>query len=181
MRLCALLRNSALLLVLCAAAGYGRDCPRGLVNAPAPGQCGDYVDANRDGFCDHSQDLAVSTEPIVPAGGKRDEGEPTGGAILFAATVLLCALSEVAGRLYPSSLPPLRHFWNWVLLSSFAVCGLTGLPLLFPGLFKALPHAPYGQMHSASGVVFVAAGFYHAFKRMGQMFPFCRAKTSSKN
>jgi len=36
------------------------DCPFGLTDDPAPGQCGRYVDRNGDNICDLSQDLTQS-------------------------------------------------------------------------------------------------------------------------
>jgi len=35
-------------------------CPFGLIDDPAPGQCGRYIDNNGDTICDNSQDLAQS-------------------------------------------------------------------------------------------------------------------------
>jgi len=31
------------------------DCPKGEVNDPYPGECGRYIDTDKDGICDHSQ------------------------------------------------------------------------------------------------------------------------------
>lgn len=31
------------------------DCPKGEVNDPFPGECGRYIDTDKDGICDHSQ------------------------------------------------------------------------------------------------------------------------------
>lgn len=42
---------------------YAYDCPFGLVNDPAPGQCGRFIDSDNSGFCDHSQTLAQNTQP----------------------------------------------------------------------------------------------------------------------
>ncbi len=52
------------------AAGYGlaqTNCPFGLTDDPAPGQCGSYIDGNGDNICDKSQDLAQSS--IASTGG----------------------------------------------------------------------------------------------------------------
>ncbi|MBU0586091.1 hypothetical protein KJ780_01115, partial [Candidatus Micrarchaeota archaeon] len=37
------------------------DCPFGLVNDSFPGECGRYIDANKDRICDHSQEQPVET------------------------------------------------------------------------------------------------------------------------
>lgn len=37
-----------------------KDCPFGLTDDPAPGQCGRYVDANGDNICDRSQETSQS-------------------------------------------------------------------------------------------------------------------------
>ena len=34
---------------------FAVECPRGVVNDPAPGICGLYIDANKDGYCDLSE------------------------------------------------------------------------------------------------------------------------------
>lgn len=40
------------------------DCPFGLKNDTYPGHCGRYVDTNRDGICDHSQEKpATAPDP----------------------------------------------------------------------------------------------------------------------
>jgi len=44
-----------LLFVLTPAVIFATGCPRGLVNEPAPGSCGLYIDANKDGYCDLSE------------------------------------------------------------------------------------------------------------------------------
>ncbi len=47
------------LSLMLSAAGYGlaqTDCPFGLTDDPAPGQCGRYIDNNGDNICDNSQD-----------------------------------------------------------------------------------------------------------------------------
>lgn len=31
------------------------DCPKGMVNDPYPGSCGQYIDADDNGICDHSE------------------------------------------------------------------------------------------------------------------------------
>lgn len=63
------------LLVL--AAGYSQaenNCPFGLTDDPAPGQCASYTDTNADNICDNSQDLAQSGG--ASSGGLEDNGQP---------------------------------------------------------------------------------------------------------
>jgi hypothetical protein len=62
-----------ILSLILSAAGYGlaqTGCPFGLIDDPAPGQCGRYVDGNGDNICDLSQDLSQS--------GGASEGERAG-------------------------------------------------------------------------------------------------------
>lgn len=52
-----------ILSLMLLAAGYGlaqNDCPFGMTDGPAPGQCGRYIDRNGDDICDLSQDLTQS-------------------------------------------------------------------------------------------------------------------------
>jgi len=61
------------LSLMLSATGYGlaqTDCPFGLTDDPAPGQCGRYIDNNGDNICDNSQDLAQSGG--TSAGGPED-------------------------------------------------------------------------------------------------------------
>jgi|GEM_PF-1247574 len=56
-------RKFAVLVILTlaiASALAEKDCPLGLTDDPAPGQCGRYVDANGDNICDRSQELSQS-------------------------------------------------------------------------------------------------------------------------
>lgn len=56
------------------AAGYilaDSNCPFGLTDDPAPGQCGLYVDGNGDNLCDNSQDTAQSGG--ASPGGQNDQ------------------------------------------------------------------------------------------------------------
>jgi hypothetical protein len=34
---------------------YSGSCPKGLINDPYPGECGQYIDKNNDNICDRSQ------------------------------------------------------------------------------------------------------------------------------
>lgn len=66
-----------ILSLMLSAAGYGlaqTDCPFGLTDDPAPGQCGRYIDNNGDNICDNSQDLAQSSG--ASSGGQEDN-EPS--------------------------------------------------------------------------------------------------------
>jgi hypothetical protein len=47
-----------------------KDCPLGLTDDPAPGQCARYIDNDNDGICDHSQETNQS-------GGGTAEAQPT--------------------------------------------------------------------------------------------------------
>jgi len=56
-------RKFTVLVILTLAIGSAlaeKDCPFGLTDDPAPGQCGRYVDSNGDNICDRSQELSQS-------------------------------------------------------------------------------------------------------------------------
>jgi len=56
--------------VLAQAFAWG-DCPFGQVNDTYPGDCGRYVDTDRDGVCDHSEtapsDRQAAVAPVAAA------------------------------------------------------------------------------------------------------------------
>lgn len=41
------------------------DCPKGLVNDPAPGRCEEYVDTDRNGICDRSEPAPENRLAVV--------------------------------------------------------------------------------------------------------------------
>jgi hypothetical protein len=65
------------------AAGYclaQTNCPFGLTDDPAPGQCGRYVDGNGDSICDLSQDLTQSGGASAGEPGDDTQNENPGPA-----------------------------------------------------------------------------------------------------
>lgn len=181
----------ALLIALAAAPVCAQKCPRGLVNDPAPGSCGLYVDKNNDNICDRSQKITVSPElksgaaslsakqVMTISGVTADEEQPprrerfprNDNYRWLWGIVVFTALSELFSVLQPALCLPLRLFWNWALSLSFLLCALSGLVFIFPGWLDLLPAYDYGRLHALSGLIFILLGLYHLLKRLRHLFP----------
>lgn len=107
----------------------GYDCPRGMVNDPAPGRCGLYVDANKDGYCD----LSEIEETINQNSSKEVVAQKEDHKIGLITIILVFGYIAglVAVRQNKISVIKHRRFWNWLLLIFF-------VPTLFTSLFLAL-------------------------------------------
>lgn len=157
----------ALFLFLSSAA-RAQDCPRGLVNDPAPGICGLYVDENNDGFCD------LSEEKIVPLQSQSSSIEPQTNAApvatkdyymweLTLAFTLIYLLSLFLVKKGYLSRMVNRKIWNMLLLISFVVTVITSVLVLLR-LNYGLPLSLYTNMvflHVEVGYVMILISICH--------------------
>lgn len=126
------------------------DCPYGLVNDPFPGQCPRYEDTNQDGVCDHSQSpsrLSLNNSSDNEHRGKKgDIGVnissldtqkakfvPKGNYYLVPLSITTLIIYLVTYLFYLENRLKRDIFykiWNYVLIFSFLVTGVTGLILM---------------------------------------------------
>lgn len=170
----------ALLLLPVMALGYD-DCPYGLVNDTYPGSCGQYVDTDGDGICDHSQAAPEERESnVMLQGGITDGG--TGGVISLPGTggkkamgtdynllpislalVVLYSASFILSRKKILSTVTHRMLWNVVLLSTFLVSAFLGLLLVIRINFGNVFSLPFDMLfwHVEAGIAMSAVSVFH--------------------
>lgn len=117
------------------------DCPKGLVNDTYPGECGEYVDTNDNGICDHSEEMPATPAVTAPGGTTTYNNistlvvqkQATGGynfILISGGLLLLYVLSgQLAGRSVSFGVCTHRKIWNVLLLVSFFATGATGILL----------------------------------------------------
>jgi len=129
------------------------DCPYGFIDDPFPGQCPRYEDTNQDNVCDHSQSPSGSSVNNHSNNGQgnldREKGEnrnninssdiqtakfvPGENYYLIPLTITTIIIYLVTYLLYLESRLRRHIFykiWNYVLIISFLVTGVTGLIMM---------------------------------------------------
>ncbi len=145
----------------------GQSCPMGARNDPHPGQCGAYQDTNQDSICDLSQELTASPAPAASAEGA---AFPDYNVWKIMLAVLALALATELFQWRVSGLAfRLQTAWNWVLLLSFFLCAVTGLFWVVPPASRPSTGLNLLFWHTEAGLVFIAAGSYHAVRRFACM------------
>lgn len=153
---------------------FAVDCPRGLVNDPAPGICGLYIDTNNDGYCD----LSEQEEPAFLNNEENSTPEPNDHKIGLISIILI--LLYIAGLIAVSknkiSVISHRKFWNWVLLILF-------MPTLLTSLFLALliefgitinTGINLGYWHFVFGWAFLLVSVFHILWHLSYYFKIFR-------
>lgn len=146
------------------------DCPFGLVNDTYPGSCGNYVDSNKDGICDYSQDvpttnLIQTTQPIIK---EVKEQLQTKTSYYFwqisLAAVLLYLLSVFLYKKKIYSEVTHKKIWNIFLLVSFVIVALTSFVYLFRFDFGIILPFPgnLSRAHIEMGLVMILVSIFHA-------------------
>lgn len=160
-------------------------CPLGQKNCPYPGECSKYIDRNKDGICDHSQqagavpiNVRTETKTLTPAGKVSNTNAPnilppppiqqkqeTGRLLLWCpltVTALMVLLSEIAGRQRRSFAIAFRLFWNWLVFLSFLVVIATSVLFVYP--LNGIGRDTVAYWHGLGGWFFIFAGIYHVAK-----------------
>jgi hypothetical protein len=146
-------------------------CPYGLTNDSYPGECGRYVDQDKNGVCDLSQ-VAVNTSNNQPE--TKNENEvliPEKRKIkaiynfLPLSLVLLIAYGItylLAGKKI-ISLVWHRRIWNLVLLFSFLASGLLGIFLVLKINYGFNWNWPLNILywHVETGISMVVVSIFH--------------------
>ncbi|OPX57235.1 MAG: hypothetical protein A4E25_02390 [Methanobacterium sp. PtaB.Bin024] len=139
-----------LIILLTPVAVYAwNDCPYGLLNDPFPGQCPRYTDTNHDSICDHSQSpTSASTNNTQNLNNnsnennnsnnsssdiQKDNSVPSENYYLIPVAVSTTIIYLVTYLLYLENMLKKKIFykiWNYVLIASFILTGLTGLIMI---------------------------------------------------
>jgi len=183
------IRNAAFISVLLllaansAWAAVQTDCPFGLVDDPAPGSCGRYLDANGDQLCDYSQ---TADELARAAAGNSQTALNNGAAARQAAPATKSSIGNALSSRYPL-IPVLafgtalyllsyyaskaryisvlvhRRIWNVLLLVFFLLSAFSGLFLVLHINYRLNISWPFNLLywHVETGIVMAAISVYH--------------------
>lgn len=138
-----------LIIILTPIAVYAwNDCPYGLLNDPFPGQCPRYVDSNQDDICDHSQSpSSTSTNTTPDLNTKNSSNEKNNSKVNSSDIQIVTSVPSEKYYLIPLAVSTIiiylityllylekrlkrnifYRIWNYVLITSFMLTGLTGL------------------------------------------------------
>ena len=156
------------------------DCPFGEVECS--GQCGQFVDTDGDGICDHSQlppeergaeaavagliEYEIPTEP-VSVETEKDVGQKNDGKYDFLGVaiilLLVYAVSHYLSRRKIINVGQHRMFWNLILLVSFIVVALSGLILVLRINYGTNIAQPFKLLywHVEFGIVMSVIAVFH--------------------
>ncbi|MEI7620202.1 MAG: hypothetical protein WCJ57_01385 [Candidatus Falkowbacteria bacterium] len=155
------------LLFFCLSVANAQECPRGLVNDPAPGVCGLYVDEDSNSICDLSEDNTKNVSSInlndpvpVEAVKVNKEYYMWQLTIFFTAAYLLSLF--LVKKKYLSFIVN-RKIWNILLLISFAITIFTSIVLLLQlnygiDLYSSLN---ISFLHIEIGYIMILISIYH--------------------
>jgi hypothetical protein len=152
---------------------FAQDCPFGLVNDPYPGRCGRYIDADNNGFCDYSQDLALNGETnqlaSQPSAGQiADKDRPKTDYYLWQITLAIGAAWFLSVQLVKTgklSLSTQRKFWNVLLFVSFLATAATSTIMLLNSSYDASVKVTFSLVfwHIESGLAMIIISALHIF------------------
>jgi len=148
------------------------DCPKGLVYDPYPGECGNYIDTDGDGYCDHSEPppwerLSTSGQSFNSAVSNPSKLERYNVIQLIALGVLLVILAEVVERKFSKRFA--RYWWNVILLIIAVPSALIGLLLLFLD-FRTIRDYDLLFWHVEFSIVASVLCLHHLLKRYRHFF-----------
>lgn len=163
------------------------DCPRGQINDPYPGQCGNYVDVNQNGTCDHSepapqssptekesivgqvadklnfeQNSVAGTETLTRGNYNNYKRNYHFGLIALILIVLYSASSFLSSKKIVSLLLH-RKIWNSLLGFHFLVTALLGIILVIQRSYEIRLFLPFNILfwHVEAGIGFSLIAIFH--------------------
>jgi hypothetical protein len=104
---------------------FAGDCPFGEVDCQEPGKCGNYVDANKDALCDHSQENLDAEEQMSISENVKSNKYNFFPLTIF--LILIYIVSHVLSKRGKISIRTHRKIWNVLLTITFLLAGLTGV------------------------------------------------------
>ena len=135
-------------------------CPFGLVEDPAPGQCGLYEDKGRDAICDYSQ-TAVPESQSAEVPSIKLKQYP-----FFAVLLPLLGLYFLTWFSAKSAIITRvthRIFWNILLLFFFLISGVLGIILILRINYSILADPPFNLLywHVEAGLAMAIVSVFH--------------------
>ncbi len=145
------------------------DCPFGMINDPAPGSCGRFIDTDRDGFCDNSQlapEKRTKEEVIDVLQNKDTLQRRKVGYHLFSITVVaifLYILTFILAKKNIITISEHRKIWNILLLTMFFISGILGLFLVIRVNYKIDIPLPFNLLfwHVEASIAMTVIAIFH--------------------
>jgi len=109
------------------------DCPLGIVNDSYPGDCGKYIDSNKDKICDLSQEANVLTPSenlVLPKSDVSVKDVDYYFIPIILVVSLLYFLTFYLVKTKKISLMVHRKIWNFALLISFIILAILSVLLV---------------------------------------------------
>ena len=122
------------------------DCPRGLIDDPAPGECRLYTDTDGNQICDHSESAPSTTKTTTEKSVKTNY-------YFWEISVVLIFLYILSTKFIKN----FRKYWNWVLLIEFFILAINSLVLFFGIYSKQISF-----VHIELGLIFIMTSLFHA-------------------
>lgn len=167
---------SLLLLILSPATVLAwDDCPYGEVDCPHPGDCNRYIDIDSDEICDHSQPAPEDRNiEIANIQTTEDESLITNNKqsamtyhlipiSLF--LILLYFITHILSKKKIISVVKHRKIWNFLLLISFLLSGVSGILLVIKINFGITIPLPPNILflHVETGIAMFVISIFHTF------------------
>lgn len=152
------------------------ECRFGEVNCSYPGQCGAYIDKDKNGLCDSSEILEqenIKIENKVPFKSKYYF------LLIAIATVSLYLLSYflLKNRVFH------KKIWNFVLLVSFLITGILGILLLLRIEFGIESFDRIFQLfwHVEAGIIMSIVSIFHALWHLSYYKSYFKRRKKTEN
>ncbi len=144
-------------------------CPFSLINDPAPGSCGRFIDTDRDNICDNSQSAPDKRIALAQNSPEKTESLPKVkkvGYDLFPISIvilLVYAFSLVLVRIKKINMLTHRRLWNTLLLISFLAVGLSGIFLVLRVNYGFEINWPFNLLfwHVETGITMAVIAIFH--------------------
>lgn len=162
-----------LFFVVLASPALAEDCPFGVTNDPAPGDCRLYTDRNGNDYCDYGEPAksavqAPAISSAIQADGK--EKNVSSGSYLLPLTlafIILQAILLAALKFKKISALKLKKINNWFLLILFLAVAVSSAPFLIrdAGLAEPSGLRTWSLLHTDSGWLMILFSLEHVVRR----------------
>ncbi|OGD54691.1 hypothetical protein A3J78_01480 [Candidatus Beckwithbacteria bacterium RBG_13_35_6] len=143
------------------------DCPFGQVNDEYPGDCGRFIDTDKDGICDYSQPAPEDRQADTAGAEQITKNTSTSQDYNFLKisflTLFLYLLSFSLVKTNKLSIVTHRKIWNIILTIAFVLTAILGLLLVLKVSYGINVNLPFRQLfwHVETGIVFAVVALFH--------------------
>jgi hypothetical protein len=140
------------------------DCPYGLIDDPAPGECGRYLDTNQDQLCDHSQIISKIENKTTPT--KASSSRTYHFLQITLILIVLYSISRILLHKKRINLLIHKQIWNSILLFSFLISGILGILLIFQINSGKILKLPFNMIfwHVEIGIIMFVISVFHVIE-----------------